>query len=46
MFSCVQIFLDMAVLVEAQGDLLNNIESQVRGKKKEMNPRELERARL
>jgi len=36
-----QIFLDMAVLVEAQGDLLNNIESQVR-ENKEINARERE----
>ena len=26
-----QIFLDMAVLVEAQGEMLDNIEAQVRG---------------
>lgn len=26
-----QVFLDMAVLVEAQGELLDNIESQARG---------------
>ena len=28
-FSEVQIFLDMAVLVDAQGEMLDNIESQV-----------------
>jgi t-SNARE complex subunit (syntaxin) len=27
-----QIFLDMAVLVEAQGEMLDNIETQARGK--------------
>ena len=26
-----QVFLDMAVLVEAQGEMLDNIESQARG---------------
>ena len=32
-FYLMQIFLDMAVLVDAQGDMLDNIESQVWRKK-------------